>query len=651
MVSLLSQVIRLFSFLKYSYNNLKLFVEISIRILFYLLMLISFPLNGVAKESNKYTEIEKRYIKYYVNYYVKNDFAIDRITEVEIKALSERAVKNLKTQKFTYSTSIEKFEVLEAYTKKKNGEHINVPEDNYQINVNKGNRKGGPVFSDRTRISIIFPELEVNDSIVMKVKKIETEPMFPGHLSESQYFWDQIAYDDVRIKFNYPKELDIQHQVRGMKEKLKIKNDRVVLELFYKNKKPLKNDRDDFTVWNQDSESGFAISTFKDYKSIAEAYGIRALPKALPDKRVRKLAAKIVGKEKEKLKQARLLYDWVVMNITYAGNCIGVGAVVPRDTDFILDNKMGDCKDHATLLEALFTSVGIESDQALINSGSSYHLPKIPMVSSVNHVMTYLPEWNRFVDATNSIMPFDMLGFSVSDKPILLVKNFKPGMRTPATQLGSNKQEVDSAMKINKDGSVVGYISIKLKGNPAVNVRQSWRNITKEQEEKWIEEIFSSDKKIGSGSIKKDDPSPLLSDFKYTFEFNQPDFILSKGVGSFYIGPLVSLPMSMYAFMSYSNKEISGYDIACSNGYSLEKLSYELPKEMKILAKPEDFEIVENHIEFKAKYELIENNLNVVREINDKTPGNICSAELMNAQRKTLIKIAENLKSQIVYQH
>ena len=72
---------------------------------------------------------------------------------------------------------------------------------------------------------------------------------------------------------------------------------------------------------------------------------------------------------------------------------------------------------------------------------------------------------------------------------------------------------------------------------------------------------------------------------------------------------------------------------------------------MKILAKPDDFEIDENHIYFKATYELKDNKLKVVREINDQTPGNVCSAETINQQRQTLIKIADNMKAQIIYQH
>jgi hypothetical protein len=485
----------------------------------------------------------------------------------------------------------------------------------------------------------------------MKIKNIETEPMFPGNFTASQYFWSQIAYDDVNIRFDLPESLVFKHQVRGMTENTRIENGHKLIELTYVSAKPVKIDRDDFSVWDESKEAGYAISTFMDYESIAKIYGVRALPKSEPTDRIKKLAEKVISDEKDKKEQARLLYDWVATNITYGGNCIGVGAVVPHDTDFILDNRMGDCKDHATLLGAFYKSVGINSTQGLINSGTSYSLPDIPMVSSVNHVITYLPEWDKFVDSTNSSLPFDRLNFSLSDKPVILVEDFKPNKRTPATQVGDNYQEIESSMKIHADGSITGDIDVKTKGQSAIELRKAWRHTTQEQQDQWLKKVFSSQHKIGSATMTKDDPKQLLSEFKYSLEFNKPDFILPEGIDGFYVHPLVDTPMAVHTFLVYSKEEIEGYDVACNNGRSIERLIYDFPEGMKILAKPDDFEIDENHIHFKATYELDGNTLKVVREINDQTPGNVCSTKTVNLQRQTLIKIAKNMQTKVIYQH
>ncbi|MGD8812068.1 MAG: hypothetical protein PVH16_04975, partial [Thioalkalispiraceae bacterium] len=157
--------------------------------------------------------------------------------------------------------------------------------------------------------------------------------------------------------------------------------------------------------------------------------------------------------------------------------------------------------------------------------------------------------------------------------------------------------------------------------------------------------------KVGFATIVKDDPEPLLSEFKYSIDFTRPDFIPPKGTGGFYVAPLMNTPQGVFHYIDFSNDEIHGYDVACGNGSATEKLIYEFPKGMKILAKPDNFSIDENYIEYSASYELEGNKLIVKREIKDNTPANICSANLINKQRQTLIKISDTLRSQVIYQY
>jgi len=614
--------------------------------------LIFFLTAGPVKAGDiDYVELQSRNTKYHVDYVLRDDFTVEQIFEIRVKVLTDKAAKDLKKRQFSHSTSIEKFEVLEAYTLKTDGTRIPVPEGNFQVTINKGKDDAAAVFSDRTSVTVVFPDLEINDSIYIRIRNTETEPMFPGNFSESGYFWSQAAFDDVKVTFDLPEDLNFRDQVRGMTETRTIRDGRLKIVLTYKSEKPIRDKRSNYSVWDASQEAGYVLSTFQDYESVAQAYGERALPKSIPTDRVRFLAQEIVGMEEGKREQARLLYDWVATNISYAGNCIGVGAVVPHDIDFILDNRMGDCKDHATLLEALCTAVDIETSQALINSGSIYELPEVPTVESVNHVITYFPEWDKFVDSTSHDLPFDSLGIRISDKPVLLVENYIEGKKTPPTQPGENRQEIDSVMRIQPDGSVTGELHISAQGQPAIQTRTGWRYATPEQQSDWLEKTFSSNNSIGSATMTNDDPVPLLSDFNYSFEFDKPDFILPSGAGGFYIAPLVGTAKPVGAYVSYSKEDIGDYDITCSNGYAVERLVYEFPESIKILAKPDDFEIDENYLSYRATYQLEGNRLQVLREIDDRTPGNVCSSDLINRQRQTMIKISKNLSAQVVYQH
>lgn len=595
-------------------------------------------------------ELEQRYREWSSDYVVNPDYTVQSVKRVVVQALTENAAREIKEYEFSYSTSIEKVDVLEAYTLKSDGRKIDVPKDNYQVNINRGKGDGGPVFSDRTRVTVVFPEMESGDSLVIALKRTESEPMFPGEFSIAEYYYDQTAYDDVRVKIRMPAEMKPQMQFRGMEKKVETKGGQTDIALSYSNPDPQKSNREDFSIFEWESQDGFAISSFDSYETIANAYGVRALPKALPTERVRQLAGEISGDEKDARMVARLLYDWVARNISYAGNCIGVGAVVPHDLDFILDNRMGDCKDHATLLQALYDSAGIESTQALVNSGSSYTLPTIPMVSSVNHVINYLPGFDQYVDSTNPDMPFDSLAFSVSDKPVLLVENFKEGARTPPSRVDADRQTSTTSIAIAEDGSASGKISVELAGLPAIEARALWRMLNQQQEEEWLNGQFSSPSAKGSAVISRDDPQPLSSQYSYSIEFQTPALLPSEGAGGMYVFTPGFSPRPVISVIAAMPEEDFTHEVACGNGYSIEELHYSFPDNLKILAVPENLSLQENHLEYRADYALAGNTLAVKRELRDKTPGNVCSAEFMNLQRATLKKIEKNLRSQVVYQ-
>jgi transglutaminase-like putative cysteine protease len=175
-----------------------------------------------------------------------------------------------------------------------------------------------------------------------------------------EVFPKEYPYDDVRIRIDAPASLWAQYEARRLTEKVSERDRRKIIEWTYQNKQPIKNKRTNYSVYDVEKVPGYAYSTFKSYAEIAEAYGVRARPKAAVTETVHKLADKIAKDKKTPREQARALYDWVATNISYAGNCIGVGAVVPHDLSFVLDNRMGDCKDHANRIAILFHCGGLD---------------------------------------------------------------------------------------------------------------------------------------------------------------------------------------------------------------------------------------------------------------------------------------------------
>ena len=605
-------------------------------------------LRAVAGDADA-PELQTRFGHYYATYSLNADSTHVEIHDWTMKILQARAVEGSKRASISYSTSIQQAEVLHAYTLKADGRRIDAPKSNFQLEVNSGKDKNAPVFSDITTLSVVFPEVAVGDTVAFAYKLTQVEAIFPGHFSVMNTFSKFRAYDDVKISVDAPASLWIQYAARQMAEKRSEKAGRVYLEWTLQNKEPAKSKRRDWSVYDIEQEPGFAVSTFKSYAQIADAYGARARPKAAVTERIQKMADELTQGIKTPREQARALYDWVATNITYGGNCIGVGAVVPHDIAFILDNKMGDCKDHATLLQALLSAKGIESTQALVNAGSVFRLPKIPVVSNVNHVINYLPGLNLFVDSTSSSTPFGMLPDGDIGKPVLLVDGFKEGLTTPAPPLGSNRQHIKSTLQFQADGSAKGEIDVVVNGTYAVNNRAQARYLSKDQQDEFMKNIFSRMGSGGSGKISLDDAKRLTDTFHYRVQFDVKELIQVPGPSALPIWPLFPTEASVHSFASGAAQPDEDVETVCSSGYSVEEYTYQFPKNVKVSSVPANMKIANDFLSYEASYRLKGNTLLVKRVMDDRTPGHICTPEIAAAYKKFMSQVAKNLKAQVIY--
>ena len=593
-------------------------------------------------------ELLTRMERFHIDVRLNEDGTNLRTHEFAIKVLNEKAIEGARTTRLSHSTSVEALEVLEAYTRKADGKKLPVSKDSYQLNVNSG-AGGNPAFSDRTTLTILFPEVAVGDTLVMRYTIEQKEPIFPGHYSERRTFGTSYPYDDVRMTVDAPATLKTQYAAYGgLKQKVSQKKGRRIVEWTWKNPKPLKNKRRDWSVYDVEKEPGLVYSTFADYAQIAEAYGARARPKAQPTERVRQLADEIVGKRKDRREQVRALYDWVATKVAYAGNCIGVGVVVPRDLDFVLENKMGDCKDHATLLQALLTAKGIPSAQALVNAGSAYRLAQVPVVSDVNHVINYVPEFDLFLDSTSDSTPLGLLPMQVQDKPVLLVDGFRDGARTPPTPIGTNTQAVKTVVEVAADGSIKARLDIRQKGMFAAMTREWMRNFPKDQEADFIKNMLEGSGASGSGKLRKDDPTALIDTYQYGVTMEIKDYVQRPGAGAFSIVPLFGTPAAIHGFVM-SAFAVDDTESACTSGSSTEEYTYRLPADMEVLSKPDDLSVSNDFLTYTATYELKGRDLVVKRVFDDRTKGNVCAPEVQVAYREFAKKVLPNLKAQVLY--
>ncbi len=604
-----------------------------------------------AQAADEVKDVQTRFERFYVNYTILADGTHTEEREIATKILDKRAVLFAKQGYLGYSTSVQKADVLDAYTLKADGRRLDVAKNSYQLEVNSGAQGGAAAFSDFTTLTIIFPDVAANDTTVLRYKITTTEPIFPKHFSVDNSFPRNSAFDDVRIRLDAPVGLYLVHDARQLTEAMNQEKDgRKLMEWTYSNKSPTKSKRRNFSVYEGDEEPGLSLSTFRSYGEIATAYGDRATPKAKVTPRIQKLADEIVGAEKVLREQARLLYEWVAVNITYAGNCVGIGAVVPRDIDFVLDNKMGDCKDHATLLQALLHAKGIVNIQALVNAGGSYRLARAPVVSAVNHVINYIPAWDLYLDSTSNSTPFGMLPFSDADKPVLWVTDYKEGTRTPRTNGARNLSVVKNSLKINAEGGATGEVDVTEQGVFAVGTRERMRFINRDFEEDSLKRLFDRNNAGGGGKMEKDDPTALLDTYHYKVTFNSKEYLPLPGAGATPINSMYYTGTSIQSVLSSANYlEEEARQVTCYGAKLVEEHAVQFPKSVKILHVPKNVSLTSGLVTYQATYSMKANLIRVWRSLEDRTPGNVCDIATQRALRDLAKKALLDVRAQVLY--
>ena len=590
-----------------------------------------------------------QYSWYHARYDVNPDGTHVETQAWAVKVMSEQGIAEAQQQSISFSDRLQTLHILSAYTLKQDGRKIDVPATNFQNQGNTGNGNAAPMFSDIRTMTVAYPDVAVGDSVVLSYKMTQKEATFPGNFSMLQTFSKFQVYDDVQISLSAPTALALQVYSRGVEGGEAPSSDgRRNWSWSYKNLQMAPPESD--SVSTLDYGPLIVASTFKNYAMLAAAYDARARPKAKPTDKIRKLANDLTASAHTPRDQARALYDWVSQNIKYVGNLVGVGAVVPHDADLVLANRMGDCKDHVTLLQALLASKGIASTPTLINADSAYTLPEVAVIDVFDHVINYIPSLDLYADSTSPDAPFGSLPSGDAGKPVVQTIDFKGIQHTPIPKWNDKGSNSSTVMKVHEDGSADGETRFDAKGELAGRARYAMLYMQPNMEDLFMRRVLTSNGFTGTGTIDKGDVNGTADTYGYTAKFRISDAMNLPGPGALSIRSPYDGIGDMTNFISDVNQPDPTVDFLCYGAYAKQELTVELPKGVKVLAVPKNVEIKGKYQTYKATYQFKGSTFSAERELVDRTPGPVCAPAVETEYRKFETAVRKELREQLLYE-
>ena len=568
------------------------------------------------------------------------------------KILDKTALERMREQNITFAKSLSDVVILSAATMKASGKVLPVPKENYQVESGSGESGAKPMISDLVTKTIIFPNLEVNDTISLSYRFVQREATYAGQFSDEAAFSREAIVDQSEFSVTAPASLPLRvesHDVDGGATKAPVGYHSWV---WHFQNHTLAVPQSASEVDALEYAPHILVSTYSDYGALAHAYDLRARPQAIVTPRVKNLANEITQHTTTKLQTVEALYTWVAKHIAYEYNLVGVGAVVPHDTDHILDNKIGDCKDHALLLQTLLAAKGIQSTASLIDTGTTYHLPNLPILNRFDHVITYIPSLKLYLDSTNQPLPLGVLPIHESGKPTIHISPFDGISYTPPSDILDNTSQTVAETTYHEDGSADGTISSTFRGEAAADLRSTMGMLeTSPYRSTIVKKLLEKSGLRGYGSYTYDNTNVNTNLYHTQVKFHIDNALDLSGPGALgFFPPVLGQDVPISAFMlRTASSDRPEHGFLCLSAADTITVIAHLPKTLRVLALPATLHLSGPHQTYDSTYTQDGNIVTSKRNIMITVPSNVCESTDYDDMKSQDTAILKDLKKQLLF--
>ncbi|NVD71210.1 DUF3857 and transglutaminase domain-containing protein [Duganella sp. BJB1802] len=576
-----------------------------------LLLLAAVMASGGATAATPYSILRNEH-----TYTLQADGRYATGTEMLVRIDAASALAANREQDIPFDAGLERIKVLDAYVERPDGRRRHVPARAPRI-VGAGEPTDDRKFRDRRLLRIPFDGLRAGDKLYYKVvatqfRQASLIPQFFGS-------WTTPPPGPYGVTIDQPEDMHLTTQARGFTaDAQRTTPGRIITRWRY--------DGGDYPRMEVGSVNRtayrdmLAASTFDSYAALARTFDQAASRQSTAGEQLAALARAVAAGLPDQRSKALAIHRWVQQHIRYRALYFGEGAWIPsRAADAILQTGWGDCKDHVMLMEAMLTAVGVASTPALIDwGGDLYTLPEVPMMY-FNHVITYVPEIDLYLDATSKDIEGGYLPMDQLDKATLLTRTGAIG-HTPAHQAGRIAKRYE--VRLRDEGAATFTYQIDYSGHLAEAKRTIVRNASAGASRAWLKNMLTARGLLGSIKADYGDTATRSGDFHIGYEGTIKRFLPDGGSKSI---------AASSALWEDINNLVAGYEgdkkrtqpFRCEENDIVESASYLLPDTLTLDSVPQDVHISNDYFDYSARYVRTGRGLDIERHLRSRQSGSL----------------------------
>ncbi len=393
----------------------------------------------------------------------------DIITEHEkIKILKKKGVKKYAKLNFSFSKKNQKLKIYFIKIIKPDGRIINI-NLNDLTTVTAPVSMSAPVFSNRLMKVVQLPGLSKGSTIDYKFKQTTIKPYMKDNFFTEDYFGGASPLKKSVYKLKIPKGIYYKYAEYSLNEKPEIIKGKKYTTLVWTVLNRKKISHENFTPPLASIIPHVAVSSVKSWNDVASWYSSLTKDVIKPGLSVKNFIKKIEKSRKTRLNKIKAIYDFVATKIRYVGYEFGINGYKPSNVNSIFKNRLGDCKDHATLFTSMLSLIGVKAYPVLI---PTLMIPdmniKLPAPFVFDHEITAIKLKNghfMFADTTSNVTTFGDLPTMDQGRNVLIIVNGKGiPAKTPVFPPEKNNIFFRESAAIGKNGGIISKLNIKYTG-------------------------------------------------------------------------------------------------------------------------------------------------------------------------------------------
>lgn len=270
--------------------------------------------------------------------------------------------------------------------------------------------------------------------------------------------------------------------------------------------------------------SEFSIAGYKG--DMSTWAGLGSFVKALNAKRDELPAAvktdvhKLVDGESEWSAKVKKLYRYMQQNTRYISIQLGIGGWQPFPASDVSTKKYGDCKALSNYMVSLLKEAGITAHYVLVKSGEGENGldEKFPSPAYFNHAICCVPNGKDtlWLECTSQTQSAGFMGSSTGDRTALLIgENGGQVVRTPVYPSSQNNQFRRVKAAVDDRGNLVAEVFTRATGIQQEEMHGLMYQASKEQREKYLNNVFSLPTYVVEQSDYKESPGIIPSIDEY----------------------------------------------------------------------------------------------------------------------------------------